>query len=104
MIYFNLYIHLKISDLFLENRFTAEPTIDYSDRLTTLRFANDTIDEPVNITSSCFYYSFISFIQRQLIRNPTPYPKEMRAFANILRNYNHNNQRQVIPSPKVKSP
>jgi len=35
--------------LFLENRFNAEQTIDYSDRPITLRFANDTIDEPVNI-------------------------------------------------------
>ncbi len=35
--------------MFLENRFIAEQTIDYSDRPTTLRFANDTIDEPVDI-------------------------------------------------------
>jgi hypothetical protein len=35
---------------FIENRFIGEQTVDYSDRLTTLRFANDTIDEPVNIS------------------------------------------------------
>lgn len=32
---------------FLENRFTAEQTMDYANRPTILRFANDTIDEPV---------------------------------------------------------
>jgi hypothetical protein len=51
-----LNIHLIIVGIFLENRFMAEPTIDYSDRPTTLRFANDTIDEPVNIQ-----YLFNSF-------------------------------------------
>ncbi|CAF4431030.1 unnamed protein product, partial [Rotaria sp. Silwood2] len=64
-----------------KNRFIAEQTNDYTNRPITLRFANDTIDEP-----------------RQLVRNPTPYPKEMRAFANILRNYNHNHQRQKYSS------
>ncbi|CAF3994819.1 unnamed protein product [Rotaria magnacalcarata] len=66
-----------------KSRFIAEQTADYTNRPTTLRFANDTIDEP-----------------RQLVRNPTPYPKEMRAFANILRNYNHSNQREIVQSPK----
>ncbi|CAF4722591.1 unnamed protein product, partial [Rotaria sp. Silwood1] len=68
-----------------KNRFIAEQTIDYTHRPITLRFANDIIDEP-----------------RQLVRNPTPYPKEMRAFANILRNYHHNHQRQVNRSPPKK--
>jgi hypothetical protein len=49
-----------------------------------------------------FFLIYLFDFQRQLVRNPTPYPKEMRAFANILRNYNHNNQRQIIQSPKVK--
>ena len=36
--------------IFLENRFITDQPIDYSDRPTTLRFANDTIDEPVHIS------------------------------------------------------
>ena len=31
----------------LENRFHSEQTVDHADRPTILRFANDTIDEPV---------------------------------------------------------
>ena len=74
--------------------------MDYSDRPTILRFANDTIDEPVGDLS--LFLSFnVSCSQRQLVRNPTPYPKEMRAFANILRNYNHNHPRPSTQSPKV---
>lgn len=82
----------------------TEQVVDYADRPTTLRFANDTIDEPVNICVELFFISSLEkhFFQRQLVRNPTPYPKEMRAFANILRNYNHNHQqRQVLQPPKV---
>ncbi len=45
---------------FSENRFIAEQTIDYADRRTTLRFANDTIDEPVDIHESTFFIIHLS--------------------------------------------
>ena len=40
---------MKFRDCDLENRFLTEQVLDYANRPTTLRFANDTIDEPVNI-------------------------------------------------------
>jgi hypothetical protein len=45
----------------LENRFHSEQPIDYSDRPTILRFANDTIDEPVRISSLSLSLLHVSF-------------------------------------------